>query len=68
VILNPGLPWKQQCQQEGNSFHLQSVFKFKEEPSKSLRRDTPLVLTSQKCTYEHSHTALVFSFIHLFTA
>jgi hypothetical protein len=37
VILNPGLPWKQQYQQEGDSFHLQIGLEFKEETSKCLR-------------------------------
>jgi hypothetical protein len=56
MILNPGLPWKQQYQQEENSFYPQTELKFKEGTSKRLRSDTPVVLTSQKFTYEYSHT------------
>ena len=56
MILNPELPWKQQYQQEGKSFYLQIGLKFKEGNNERLRWHTPLVLTSQKCTYEHSHT------------
>jgi hypothetical protein len=37
MILNPVLPWKQQYQQEGNSFYLQIGLKFNEGTNKRLR-------------------------------